>query len=323
MRIAIYGAGAIGAYVGTKLSLAGADVTLVARGAHLQAMQANGVCLIEGGRKLFSRPRCTDDPSSAGVQDYVVLTLKAHQVVPALSGITALLGRDTAVVTAQNGIPWWYFYNHGGPLEGRRLESVDPGGPIWDALGPERVIGCVVYPACELVQPGIVRHIEGDRFSLGEPGGIRTPRLTLLARALVQAGLKAPIRARIRNEVWVKLWGNVAFNPISALTHATLEAICRDPATRAYARNVMLEVQAVAHALGEDMPLSVDARIDGAEAVGAHKTSMLQDLEAGREVELDAIAGAVVELARLTGVATPHLDGLYGMTRLLTASGRP
>jgi 2-dehydropantoate 2-reductase len=323
MRIAIYGAGAIGAYLGAKLSLAGADVTLIARGAHLQAMQANGVRLIEGGREVVARPRCTGDPAAADAHDYVVLTLKAHQVTPALAGIRALLGRETAVVTAQNGIPWWYFYNHRGPFEGRRLETVDPGGAIWDTIGPERVIGCVVYPACELVEPGVVRHVEGDRFSLGEPGGSRTARLGALARAFVQAGIKAPIRTRIRNEIWVKLWGNVAFNPISALTRATLEAIGRDPLTRAYARNVMLEVQAVARTLGEDMSVSVDARIDGARAVGAHKTSMLQDLEAGRELELDAIVGAVVELARLTAVATPHLDGLYGLSRLLTASNRP
>jgi 2-dehydropantoate 2-reductase len=246
--------------------------------------------------------------------------MKAHQVAPALEGIQELLGPRTAVVTAQNGIPWWYFYGVEGSHAGRRLESVDPGGHIWAAIGPERAIGCVVYPACEIAAPGVIRHIEGDRFTLGEPDSSRSDRVTELAQALVKAGLKAPVRPRIRSEIWLKLWGNVAFNPISALTRATLEDICRDPATRAYARTVMLETQAVAEALGEKMAVDVDARINGAEAVGAHKTSMLQDLERGREMEIEALVGAVVELARVTDVETPALDGLYGLVRLLAQS---
>jgi 2-dehydropantoate 2-reductase len=322
VRIVIFGAGAIGAYLGARLSLAGVDVTLVARGQHLQQMQANGVRIIgHGGADVLARVRCLPPGEPVEAPDYLVLALKAHQVPPALPDISAALGPETPVVTAQNGIPWWYFYRSGAGLEGRRLESVDPGGEIWNTLGPERAIGCVVYPACELVAPGVIRHVEGDRFSLGEPDGSRSERVESLARALVKAGLKAPVRTRIRNETWVKVWGNVAFNPISALTRATLADICRDPLTRAFARAVMLEVQQVAAALGEDMPVNVDARIDGAAAVGEHKTSMLQDLENDRETELDAIVGAVVEMARLTSVQTPMLDGLYGLTRQLLVTG--
>jgi 2-dehydropantoate 2-reductase len=319
VRIAVFGAGAIGGYMAAKLALAGVEVALVARGAHLEAMQSRGLRLIEGESEVVVRPRCVGDPGEIGPSDYVVLALKAHQVSRAVDELSVLLGPDTPLLTAQNGVPWWYFYRSGGPWEGTRIESVDPGGRIWEALGPERVIGCVVYPACEVVQPGVVRHIEGDRFSLGEPDGSRSERAVALSGALASAGLKAPVRPRIRNEIWVKLWGNVAFNPISALTRATLEDICREPATRAYARSVMLEVAAVARALGEEMPIDVEARIRGAESVGAHKTSTLQDLEAGRPMEIEAIVGAVVEVARVTGVETPNLDALYGMVRLLSS----
>jgi 2-dehydropantoate 2-reductase len=317
MRIAIYGAGAIGAYLGAHLASAGELVTLIARGAHLEALRTNGLRLLEGGAEKAYRLPVTGDPATAGPQEYVVLALKAHQVAPALDGIGTLLGPETAVVTAQNGIPWWYFHGVEGPHSERRLQSVDPGGRIWDAIGPERAIGCVVYPACEIVMPGVIRHVEGDRFSLGEPDGTRTERVEALAKAMIRGGLKAPQRTRIRNEIWVKLWGNVAFNPISALTRATLEDICRDPATRGFARDVMLEAAAVARALGEDMPVDVEQRIQGAAQVGAHKTSMLQDLEQGREMEVEAIVGSVVELARLAGAETPNLDRLYGLVRLL------
>jgi len=316
MRIAIYGAGAIGAYLGAHLAEAGEDVTLIARGPHLEAMRANGLLLIEGETERSLRLPSTANPHDAGPQDYVVLAMKAHQVAPALEGIRALLGPDTAVVTAQNGIPWWYFYGMPGPHRNRRLESVDPGGRIWDAIGPERALGCVVYPACEIAEPGVVRHIEGDRFTLGEPDGSRSTRVESLAKAMIRGGLKAPVRARIRGELWLKLWGNVAFNPISALTRATLEEICRDRATRKYVRDVMLEAQAVARALGEEMAVDVEQRIQGAQNVGAHRTSMLQDLEHGREMEIEAIVGAVAELARITGVETPALDGLYAIVKL-------
>ena len=316
-KFAIFGAGAIGGYLGAKLALAGLDVTLIARGPHLAAMQKDGLRVIEGEAEHVVRPRCLADSREAGPQDYVFLTLKAHSLTPALDAITPLLGPETAVVTAQNGIPWWYFYKLPGPWQDHRLESVDPGGRIWQAIGPQRAIGCVVYPACEVVAPGVIRHVEDNRFSLGEPDGTRSQRAVRLARALVGAGLRAPLRGRIRREIWLKLWGNVALNPLSALTRATLAEICAQPATRAFARAVMAEVEAVAAALGERMAVDVDARLAGAGGVGAHKTSMLQDLEAGRPMEVEALTGAVVELARLTGVATPSLDALDGMVRLL------
>ena len=318
-KFAIFGAGAIGGYLGAKLALAGLDVTLIARGPHLAAMQKDGLRVIEGEAEHVVRPRCLADSREAGPQDYVILTVKAHSVAPALDAITPLLGPETAVVTAQNGIPWWYFYKLPGPWQDHRLESVDPGGRIWQAIGPQRAIGCVVYPACEVVAPGVIRHVEDSRFSLGEPDGTRSQRAVRLARALVGAGLRAPLRGRIRREIWLKLWGNVALNPLSALTRATLAEMCAQPATRAFARAVMAEVEAVAAALGERMAVDVDARLAGAGGVGAHKTSMLQDLEAGRPMEVEALTGAVVELARLTGVATPSLDALDGMIRLLAA----
>jgi 2-dehydropantoate 2-reductase len=322
MKIAVFGAGAIGGYAGAKLAQAGAaEVTLIARGPHLEAMQTQGLRLIEGDNEVTVQPRAVADGREAGPQDYVFLALKAHSITPALESIAPLLGPDTAVVTAQNGVPWWYFYGLDGLYRHQRLESVDPGGRIWDAIGPQRVIGCVVYPACEIVAPGVVRHIEDERFSLGEPDGSRSERVSELARALIAAGLRAPVRTRLRNEIWLKLWGNVALNPISALTRATLAQIGSEAHTRAFARAVMVEAQAVAAALGEEMPLAVDARLDGARDIGEHKTSMLQDLEAGRPLETEAIIGAVVELARLTGVDSPNLDALYGMIGLLTRSG--
>jgi 2-dehydropantoate 2-reductase len=320
MRIAIFGAGAIGGYLGAKLAQRGdVDVTLIARGPHLAAMQQHGLRLIEeDGNETVTHPRLVADSRDAGPQDYVVLAVKAHSVSPALDAITPLLGPETAVVTAQNGVPWWYFYGLEGPHANRRVEAVDPGGRIWDAIGPQRVIGCVVYPACEIESPGVIRHDDAEnRFSLGEPDGSRSDRASALAKALIDAGLRAPLRNRIRGEIWVKLWGNVALNPLSALTRATLAQICGEPATRAFARNVMLEVQAVAEALGEKMVVDVDARLNGAAEVGEHKTSMLQDLELGRPMEVDAVITAVVELARVTGTGTPYLDALDGMMRLL------
>ena len=317
MKIAIYGAGAVGGYLGAQLALAGEDVTLIARGAHLAAMRANGVRLLIGDEQRVARPRCVEDPAEAGPQDYVFLTTKAQQLPGVVDALPALLGAETAVVTAQNGIPWWYCYRLEGPWEDRRLASVDPGGRLWEAIGPERVIGCVVYPAVEIVEPGVIHHVEGDRCSLGEPDGSRSVRASRLARVLVAAGLRAPVRSRIRNELWIKLWGNVAFNPISALTRATLDVICRDPGTRALARAVMIEARAVASALGEQFRIDVDQRIDGAARVGAHRTSMLQDLERGRRMEIDAVVGAVAELGRLTGVGTPSIDALYALVRQL------
>jgi 2-dehydropantoate 2-reductase len=283
-------------------------------------MQANGLKLIEDGVETVSHPRLVADSRDAGPHDYVVLAVKAHSVTPALDAIVPLIGPETAVVTVQNGLPWWYFYKLEGPWQDHRLESVDPGGRIWETIGPQRAIGCVAYPACEIESPGVIRHTEDNRFSLGEPDGSRSDRVAALAQALIGAGMRAPVRTRLRGEIWVKVWGNVALNPISALTHATLEDICTQPATRAFARAVMVEAEAVALALREKMPVGVDARLDGACEVGAHKTSMLQDLELGRPMEIDALTGAVAEVARLVGVETPYLSGLDGMIRLRAAS---
>ena len=322
MRIAIVGAGAIGAYMGARLALAGEDVTLIARGAHLEAMQRDGLTLLStdrDGQELseHASPHAVEAPEEAGPQDAVILTLKAHQVTEMAPRLAPMLGPDTTVVTAQNGVPWWYFYDFGDSLEGTRIASVDPGNVIWDAITPERVVGCVVYPATELIAPGVVRHLAGDRFSLGEPDGSRSPRARELSRAMIKAGLRTTVRRRLRHELWIKLWGNVAFNPISVLTGSTLAAICAHPATRAVVRDAMLEAQAVANALGEEFTIEVDQRIEGAAAVGEHKTSMLQDFERGRRLEISAIVGAVAELGRLTVVATPTIDTLLALTSLV------
>jgi 2-dehydropantoate 2-reductase len=315
MKICVYGAGAIGGYVGARLSLAGQDVTLIARGPHLDAMRANGLTLIENGESRTAHPRCTDDPSTAGPQDYVIVTLKAHSVPAIVDAMQPLLGEETAVVWAVNGVPWWYFYRIGGEYDGRRIDAVDPGGRLWDGIRPERIIGCVVYPAAEVAGPGVIRHIEGNRFTLGEPAGEKTERVTTLARAFIAAGLRAPVR-RIRNEIWVKLLGNLAFNPISVLTLATLDVIATDPGTRAVAQAMMQEAQAIGEALGARFPVGIEQRIDGAAAVGAHRTSMLQDLEKGRPMEIDALITAVQEMGRIVGVATPTIDTVLALVRL-------
>lgn len=308
MQICLYGAGAIGGYLGVQLALAGADVTLIARGAHLEAMQKNGLKLLIDGEERLAHPRCTNDPAEVGPQDYVIITLKAPAVPGIVETMQPLLGPETAVVTAVNGIPWWYFYRLEGPWLNRRLESVDPGGKQWDMIGPERAIGCVVYPATEIAEPGVIRHIDGNRFSLGEPSGEKSERIGRLSQILTKAGFKAPIRAQIRNEIWVKLWGNLSFNPISALTHATLDVIATDPGTQAVARAMMLEAQAIGDKLGVRFGIDVEQRIAGAAAVGAHKTSMLQDLERGRPMEIDALLAVVQELGRLVEVKTPTID---------------
>lgn len=316
MKVCIYGAGAIGGFLGAELALSGVDVTLIARGPHLQAMREKGLALVKGGETRIARVACTENPAEAGVQDTVIVTLKAHSVPAAVPAMRPLLGPDTAVVWAVNGIPWWYFHGQDGPWRDRRIMSVDPDGTQWDGIGPERAIGCIVYPAAEVIEPGVIRHHEGDRFTLGEPSGEKTERVVRLSEALIAAGLKAPIRPRIREEIWIKLWGNVAFNPISALTGATLDTICTTPDTRALARAMMLEAEAVAEALGIRFPIDVEKRIDGAAAVGAHKTSMLQDLERGRPMEIDALVASVAELGRLTGVPTPQIDSVLALVRM-------
>jgi 2-dehydropantoate 2-reductase len=317
MRICIFGAGAIGGLIGAKLAAKGeAEIGLVARGPHLQAMRENGLTLIDkDGEKTNVRITATDKPAELGPQDFIVLSLKAHSVPGVLDSLKPLLGPKTAVVTAQNGMPWWYFYKHGGAHEGRRTDAVDPGGKIWDAIGPERAIGCVVYIASEIEAPGVVKHVEGDRLPLGEASGEKTERVQEFARVLVSAGLRGALRPDIRNEIWVKLWGNLCFNPISALTGGTLGEIAGDEGTRAVVRTMMVEAEAIANALGVKFPIDVDRRIDGAGAVGAHKTSMLQDLERGRPMEIDALVTAVQELGRLTGTPTPAIDIVLALVR--------
>ncbi|MGY3437607.1 MULTISPECIES: 2-dehydropantoate 2-reductase [unclassified Marinovum] len=320
MKICIFGAGAIGGYMGAKLAQAGADVSLVARGPHLAAMKANGLRLIEDSGEIRVPVSASDHPADLGPQDYVVVTLKAHSVPPLVGGMAPLIGPNTTIVSGVNGVPWWYFHKHGGALEGTRLETVDPGNAQWDGFGPDRVLGCVVYPAAEVIAPGVVKHIEGNRFSLGEPDGTKSERALALSRALSAAGLKAPVRPKLRDEIWVKLWGNLSFNPISALTHATLDVLCTDPGTRAVARTMMLEAQEVAEALGIRFPIDVDRRIDGGAAVGAHRTSMLQDLDQGRPMEIDALVASVQELGRVTDTPTPTIDTVLGLVRLRARS---
>ena len=308
MKICIYGAGAIGGYLGAELASADLDVTLIARGPHLEAMKENGLKLLIGDEERVTHPHCTDDPSEAGPQDFVIVTLKAPSMVAIAENMAPLLGPDTAVVTASNGIPWWYFYNLEGPLRDYKLKSIDPDGRQWDLIGPERAIGCVVYPAAEISEPGVVRHISSNRFVLGEPGGEKTDRVQKLSETLVGAGFKAPIRPHIRNEIWMKLWGNLCFNPLSALTHATLDVVATDPGTRQLAREMMMEAQAIGEKLGVRFSLDIERRIDGAVAVGAHKTSMLQDLELGRSMEIDALVTVVQEMGQLTEIPTPKID---------------
>jgi 2-dehydropantoate 2-reductase len=319
MKIAIVGAGAIGGYLGAKLAIAGEDVTFIARNKNLAAINANGFRLIleDGSEQHAPTARAVQDMAEAGPQDAVLLTVKAHQVRDLLPGLRALFGPETMVVTMINGVPWWYFHKLAGAYEGRQLESVDPGGLLARHIEPGRVIGSVVYPAAELVSPGVVKLIEGNRFTLGEPDGSRSPRIEALSQAMIRAGFKSPVSKDIRSEIWVKLWGNLSFNPISALTHATLEDICRYPLSRELAASMMREAQAVGEKLGVAFKVSLDQRIAGAESVGAHKTSMLQDVEHGRALELEALVGSVVELGRITGTPTPTIAAIYAAASLL------
>ena len=319
MRFAVVGAGAIGGYLGARLALAGHEVVFIARNRNLEAIRAGGFKLIEeDGRERVARAvRAEPRMADAGPQDAVLLTVKAHQVHELLPDLRALFGPQTMLVTMINGVPWWYFQRLGGPWEGRRLDSVDPGGVLADAIEPERIVGGVVYPAAELVAPGVVRVVEGNRFTLGEPDGSRSERIEALSQAFMAAGFKAPVSRDIRSEIWLKLWGNLSFNPISALTQATLQEICRFPPTRELAARMMTEARAVAEALGVRIRITLEQRIAGAEAVGAHKTSMLQDVQAGRAPELAALVGAVIELGQVVGVPTPTIEAVHAATALL------
>jgi 2-dehydropantoate 2-reductase len=319
MKIAIIGAGAIGGYVGVKLALAGEDVTFIVRGENLRAIREHGMKLLlaDGSEQVAHQVRATDDYAEAGPQDLVIVATKAHQVAPVAGELPWLLGPGTPIVTMQNGIPFWYFHKTGGPLEGSPVRSVDGDGELVRRIPAERVIGCVVYPASELVAPGVVRHIEGDRFPLGELDGSTSERVQRISDCFTRAGFKAPVLPDIRAEIWLKLWGNLSFNPISGLTHATLLDICQDPLSRGLAADMMREAEQVAGKLGISFRVTLDKRIAGAEKVGRHKTSMLQDIEAGRAPEIDALVGSVAELARLTETPTPHIDAVYALVKLL------
>ena len=327
MKVCVVGAGAIGGLIAVRLAEAGEDVTVVARGAHLAAIRAGGLRLVGDGPERVARVRATDRLAEAGAQDLVILGMKAHQVAAVAPEVRHLLAPETALLTAQNGIPWWYFFKHGGAYEGRRLESVDPGGVIAQHLEVDRVLGSIVYPASELEAPGVIRFIEGNRITVGELDGADTPRARALVEALRRAGFRSRLTSDLRSEIWVKLWGNCTFNPLSALTHATLVDICRFPATRALATEMMREAQAVGEKLGARFPVTIEKRIAGAEGVGEHKTSMLQDVENGRPLELDALLGSVIELGAITGTPTPHLTAIHACASLLAqtlrrASGR-
>jgi 2-dehydropantoate 2-reductase len=319
MKICIVGAGAIGGMLGVKLALTGHEVTLILRGANLEAVRQNGMTLIEeNGTELLARPaRVTSVIAEAGVQDVVILGMKAHQVAAIAAELPALMHAETRVVTMQNGIPWWYFHKLPGAWEGTPVKAVDPDGAIAQHIDIDRIIGSVVYPASEVIRPGVIKVIEGNRFSLGELDGSDTASIREIADAFKAAGFKAPISRDIRSEIWLKVWGNLSFNPISALTHATLEDICLYGPTRELAAAMMREAQTIGEALGVQFKVSLDKRIAGAQAVGQHKTSMLQDVEQGRPLELQALVAAVMELGRITQTPTPTIDAVYALTSLL------
>jgi len=315
-RICIFGAGAIGGYVGARLAHKGeADVSLVARGPHLEATRARGLTLKQGGETITVHPKATANPSELGTQDFIILTLKAHAVPGVIDQLQPLIGKDTAILFAQNGVPWWYFYKHGGPHDGRRLESVDPGGAIWSRLGPERALGCVVWQAAEIEAPGVVVHQYGDRMPVGEPSGEMSARAAALSKLLTSAGIKSPLRNNLRNEIWLKLWGNLSFNPVSVLTNGTLDRLAADPGSHRVIKAMMEESRAVGEVLGVSFAVAAEERIAMAAKVGAHRTSMLQDVEAGRTTELDALLGVVIELAGIAGTSTPCLQLVYDLAK--------
>ncbi|MGB8339819.1 MAG: 2-dehydropantoate 2-reductase [Burkholderiales bacterium] len=318
MKICVVGAGAIGGIMAMKLAQSGHDVTVIVRGAHLAAVRANGMKLIQDdGTEIVTKLKATDKIAEAGPSDIVILGMKAHQVAPVAAELESIVAPNTIILTTQNGIPFWYFNKHGGEYEGRHLESVDPGGVISKNIDFNQILGCIIYPAAEIIEPGVIEHHEGNRYPVGEIDGSESDRVKMVSELFINAGFKSPILKDIRSEIWLKLWGNCTFNPISALTHGTLEAICQYPLTRELATNIMREAQAIGEKLGATFRVPLEKRIAGAESVGKHKTSMLQDVEAGRPLELEALVGAVIELGRITGIPTPYLSAVYACTSLL------
>lgn len=315
MKICIFGAGAIGGYVGAMLKQGGADVSLIARGAHLEAIKNNGIKVVFKDKELVEKMPATDNPADLGPQDYVIVALKAHQAWESADQIVPLLGPDTAVVTMQNGIPWWYFYGFKGQYADLQLQNVDPDGRQWRIIGPQRVIGATVYPASEIIEPGVIRHIYGDKFGFGEPDRSESERVMALIEAFEAGGLKTRFNPEIRNDIWLKLWGNLCFNPISALTGATLDIVATDAGTRSVARAMMEEAEKIARRIGVHFRVDIERRINGAASVGAHRTSMLQDLDKKRAIELDALLGVVQEMARIVDVDTPAIDTVLALTK--------
>jgi 2-dehydropantoate 2-reductase len=321
MKISVIGAGAIGGFLAARFAQHGHEVSILVRGKNLQAVRANGLILQNtDGSSYAAQVHASDKIADLGKQDVVILAMKAHQVAAVAADIHHLVGEETVIITAQNGVPWWYFQKHGGIYDGKRIEAVDPDGSISAQLDNNRLIGTIVYPACDMPEPGVIRHIEGNKFTLGEIDGSDTPRVRMLADLFRKAGFKTPVTTDIRSEIWIKLWGNVCFNPISALTHATLVDICETPATRELAAKMMAEAQAIGEKLGVNFKVSIAQRIDGAANVGKHKTSMLQDIEAGRPIELEALVGSVIEMGRITSTPTPTIDAVYALTKLLSTT---
>jgi 2-dehydropantoate 2-reductase len=316
MRIAVVGAGAIGGYLGGLLARAGHDVTLIARGAHRDAIRSHGLRIDSKGTSFTVHPACTDDPAEAGPQDYVILSLKAPAVPAMAERMLPLFGPDTALLTAMNGVPYWYFHRHGGPLDGTQLDAVDPGAKQWNLIGPQRAIGSVVWLAGAVAAPGVIHHTSGNGLPLGEPDGSKSDRVLRLSEILTAAGVEAPVHPNIRQEIWTKLWGNLSYNPVSVLTHGTLEGLSRDPDARSVLGKMMEESRQIGQALGIDFPLTIEQRMGAAEKVGPHKTSMLQDLEAGRPMEIGALIGVIAELAQKLRIDTPTIDTVLALLKV-------
>ena len=308
MKICIVGAGATGGYLGFKLIKAGFDVSLVARGTHLKAMKHTGLTVIENDKEISCFPKCSESMRDLGKMDYIFITLKAYSIPELVNEISTMFKENTAVITAYNGIPWWYFFNIEGPFKNYRIKCIDPNNIQWNTITPERIIGCVVYPATEIIEPGVIKHIEGNRFSLGEPEGIQTERVLTISKALVKAGIKAPIRSNLREEIWIKLIGNLAFNPLSVITGKTLDILASENEYRTIAYDAMEEASLIINQLGIKLKISIDQRIEGAAKVGAHKTSMLQDYEKGKELELDSLVVSIKEIGNLLSIKTPTID---------------